>query len=142
MDQKIGFCTSEDGIRICYATVGDGPPLVKAPNWLTHLEFEWQSPIWSHWWEELARSHLLVRFDQRGSGLSDWEVDDVSFEACVSDLEAVGSVSNICEKARKNRTAQVLALIEPAAILVIGSVIGVMMLGVILAITSVNDVAF
>lgn len=89
MDQKIGFCTSEDGVRICYATVGQGPPLVKAPNWLTHLEFEWQSPVWRHWWEELAQDHFLVRFDQRGSGLSDWEVDDISFEGCVGDLEAV-----------------------------------------------------
>ena len=77
MDQQIRFTTAPDGVRICYATVGEGPPLVKAPNWLTHLEFEWQSPIWSHWWEELAQNHFLGRFDQRGSGLSDWEVDDI-----------------------------------------------------------------
>ena len=89
MDQKIGFCTSKDGVRICFATVGEGPPLVKAPNWLTHLEFEWQSPVWSHWWDELAQNHFLVRFDQRGSGLSDREVEDISFDACVDDLETV-----------------------------------------------------
>lgn len=88
-DQKLGFCTTADGVRICYATVGEGPPLVKAPNWLTHLEFEWQSPIWSHWWEELSAHHTLIRFDQRGSGLSDRNVDDLSFDAWVSDLEAV-----------------------------------------------------
>ena len=88
-DQKIGFCTTADGVRICYATVGEGPPLVKAPNWLTHLEFEWQSPIWSHWWVELAAHHTLIRFDQRGSGLSDRNVDNLSFDAWVSDLEAV-----------------------------------------------------
>ena len=88
-DQKIGFCTTDDGVRICYATVGDGPPLVKAPNWLTHLEFEWQSPIWSHWWVELAAHHTVIRFDQRGSGLSDRNVADISFDAWVSDLEAV-----------------------------------------------------
>jgi pimeloyl-ACP methyl ester carboxylesterase/DNA-binding CsgD family transcriptional regulator len=88
-DQKLGFCTTADGVRICYATVGEGPPLVKAPNWLTHLEFEWQSPVWSHWWEELSTFHTLIRFDQRGSGLSDWVVEDLSFDAWVSDLEAV-----------------------------------------------------
>ena len=88
-DQKLGFCTTADGVRICYATVGEGPPLVKAPNWLSHLEFEWQSPIWSHWWEELSANHTVIRFDQRGSGLSDWNVEDLSFDAWVSDLEAV-----------------------------------------------------
>ena len=91
MEQKLGFCTASDGVRICYATVGEGPPLVKAPNWLTHLEFEWQSPVWSHWWEELAQSHFVVRFDQRGSGLSDWNVEDLSFDAWVRGLEAVVS---------------------------------------------------
>jgi len=88
-DQKLGFCTTEDGVRICYATVGEGPPLVKAPNWLSHLEFEWQSPVWGHWWEEISAHHTLIRFDQRGSGLSDWDVEDLSFDAWVSDLEAV-----------------------------------------------------
>ncbi len=88
-DQKLGFCTTDDGVRICYATVGEGPPLVKAPNWLSHLEFEWQSPIWSHWWEESAAHHTVIRFDQRGSGLSDWIVEDLSFDAWVSDLESV-----------------------------------------------------
>ena len=88
-DQKLGFCTTGDGVRICYATVGEGPPLVKAPNWLTHLEFEWQSPVWSHWWVELASHHTVIRFDQRGSGLSDRNVEDLSFDAWVSDLEAV-----------------------------------------------------
>jgi len=97
VDQKIGFCVTDDGVRICYATVGEGPPLVKAPNWLTHLEFEWQSPVWSHWWEELARNHALVRFDQRGSGLSDWNVEDLSFDACVRDLEAVVSTLGLDE---------------------------------------------
>ena len=95
MEQKLGFCTASDGVRICYATVGEGPPLVKAPNWLTHLEFEWQSPVWGHWWEELAQSHFVVRFDQRGSGLSDWNVEDLSFDAWVRDLEAVVSTLDL-----------------------------------------------
>ncbi|MCH8226520.1 MAG: alpha/beta fold hydrolase [Chloroflexi bacterium] len=89
VEQQIKFTTSSDGVSICYATVGEGPPLVKAPNWLSHLEFDWRSPVWRHWWEELAKDHLLVRFDQRGIGLSDWSVEDLSFDARVLDLEAV-----------------------------------------------------
>ena len=89
MEQEIRFCTTSDGVRIAYATVGVGPSLVKAPNWLTHLEYEWRSPVWSHWWAELSKNHLLVRFDQRGCGLSNWLVEDLSFDALVKDLEAV-----------------------------------------------------
>lgn len=89
MDQRIQFCTTSDGVRIAYASVGSGPPIVKAPNWLTHLEYEWKSPVWRHWWQELSRDHQVIRFDQRGSGLSDWTVEDISFDAWVRDLEAV-----------------------------------------------------
>jgi pimeloyl-ACP methyl ester carboxylesterase/DNA-binding CsgD family transcriptional regulator len=89
MEQEIGFCTTRDGVRIAYATIGSGPVLVKAPNWLTHLEYEWHSPVWRHWWEELARDFTLVRFDQRGAGLSDWNIPEASFDSWVTDLEAV-----------------------------------------------------
>ena len=89
MEQQIRFCTSADGTRIAYATAGQGPPLVKAANWLSHLEFDWQSPVWRHWLEELARDHLLVRYDERGCGLSDWTVEDFSFDGWVRDLETV-----------------------------------------------------
>ncbi len=89
MDQEIRFCTAPDGVQIAYSLVGNGPPLVKAPNWLTHLEFEWSSPVWSHWWEELAKNHTLVRFDQRGSGLSERDVAEQSFDTWVSDLGTV-----------------------------------------------------
>ena len=89
MEQQLGFTTAPDGVSICYATVGEGPPLVKAPNWLSHLEYDWRSPVWRHWWEELAQNHRLIRFDQRGIGLSDWNVEDMSFDARVSDLETV-----------------------------------------------------
>ena len=89
MEQRIRFCHSVDGVRIAYATVGSGPPLVKAANYLTHLERDWEGPVWRHWLEGLAETHTLVRYDERGCGLSDWEVDDLSVDAWVSDLEAV-----------------------------------------------------
>ncbi|NBC16029.1 MAG: alpha/beta fold hydrolase [Bacteroidetes bacterium] len=87
--QQIHFCTSSDGVRLAYATAGDGPPLVKAANYLTHLEHDWQSPVWKHWLHGLAEHHTLIRYDERGCGLSDWDVDDFSIEAWVQDLEAV-----------------------------------------------------
>ncbi len=87
--QEIRFCPSADGTLIAYAKVGSGPPLVKAPNWMNHLEFDWQSPVWRHLLRELAHAHTLVRFDQRANGLSDWHVEDLSFDAFVQDLEAV-----------------------------------------------------
>ncbi len=88
-NQEIRFCTAPDGTQIAYATVGQGPPIVKAPNWMNHLEYDWQSPIWRHLLRDLARDHTLVRFDQRGNGLSDWEVDEISHDAFVRDLESV-----------------------------------------------------
>ena len=88
-EQEIRFCTASDGVGIAYTTVGEGPPMVKAANWLNHLEFDWQSPIWRHVFTELSRDHQLVRYDERGNGLSDWEVDDISFDAFLRDLETV-----------------------------------------------------
>jgi pimeloyl-ACP methyl ester carboxylesterase/DNA-binding CsgD family transcriptional regulator len=89
LNQQIHFCASRDGTRIAYATTGEGPPLVKAANWLTHVELDWGSPVWRHLLVELARHHTLVRYDERGCGLSDREAADISFEAFVQDLEAV-----------------------------------------------------
>ncbi|MEX0351356.1 MAG: alpha/beta fold hydrolase [Paracoccaceae bacterium] len=88
-NQKVMFCKSFDGVQIAYATAGEGPPLVKAPNWMTHLEYEWDSPVWRHFVREMSAKNTLVRFDQRGNGLSDWDVDEISFEAFVKDLETV-----------------------------------------------------
>jgi pimeloyl-ACP methyl ester carboxylesterase/DNA-binding winged helix-turn-helix (wHTH) protein len=88
-EHQIRFCATSDGVGIAYATTGAGPPLVKVANWLSHLEFDWQSPIWRHWIRELSRDHLLVRYDERGCGLSDLEPADFSFEGWLRDLEAV-----------------------------------------------------
>lgn len=87
--QRVAFCRSADGTRIAYATSGDGVPLVKAGNWLTHLEHDWTSPVWRPMLDRLDASFRLVRYDQRGNGLSDWDVSDFSLERFVEDLEAV-----------------------------------------------------
>ena len=87
--QEIRFCTSGDGTRIAYSAVGSGPPLAKAANWLSHIEYEWGSPVWQHWTRAIAKRHKLVRWDERGCGLSDWKVDDLSLDAWVRDQEAV-----------------------------------------------------
>ena len=92
---EIHFCTASDGVRIAYAEVGTGPPLLKAANWLNHLEYDWESPIWSPLLHELAAAHRLIRYDARGNGLSDWEVDDISFEAFVRDMESVVEATGI-----------------------------------------------
>ncbi len=88
-DQDIHFCRSADGTRLAYGLAGNGPPLVKAANWLNHLEFDWQSPVWRHFFADLASNYRLVRYDARGNGLSSWDVADFGFERQVEDLEAV-----------------------------------------------------
>ena len=93
--QTIRFCTSRDGARIAYATSGRGRPLVKAANWLSHLEFDWESPVWSHLLTELSREHTLLRYDERGCGLSDWDVPDLSFEEWIGDLETVVDATGV-----------------------------------------------
>ncbi len=89
LQQSIRFCTTRDGVRIAYAITGNGPPLVRAAHFLTHIDFDFQSPVWQPWLEELSRTHTLVRYDGRGSGLSDRSVDTLSLDAWVADLEAV-----------------------------------------------------
>jgi DNA-binding winged helix-turn-helix (wHTH) protein/pimeloyl-ACP methyl ester carboxylesterase len=87
--QEISFCQSADKINIAYASVGNGPVLVKAANWLTHLEYDWESPVWSPLLQRLAEKRRLIRYDSRGNGVSDRDVDDISFDGFVRDIEAV-----------------------------------------------------
>ena len=94
-EQKIQFCMAPDGVQIAYSRIGRGPPLVKTGNWMTHLEFDFESPIWRHLYRELARDHTLIRYDARGNGLSDREVEDVSFETFVHDLETVVDAAGV-----------------------------------------------
>jgi len=87
--QRIHFCRTADGARVAYATIGQGPPLVRAAHWITHLDYDWQSPVWRHWLEGLSRGRTLVRYDERGCGLSDHDPYEVSLESFVQDLETV-----------------------------------------------------
>lgn len=87
--QKIRFLRSHDGVRLAHAASGQGPTVIKAATWLSHLEHDWESPIWRHVLHSFSSRHRLVRYDERGCGLSDWQVPELSFESWVRDLEAV-----------------------------------------------------
>lgn len=93
--QQIRICTSPDGVRLAYATSGTGPPLVKAANYLTHLEHDWKGPVWRHWLQELSAQRTLVRYDERGCGLSDRDIDEYSLNAWVRDLETVVAAAEL-----------------------------------------------
>jgi pimeloyl-ACP methyl ester carboxylesterase/DNA-binding CsgD family transcriptional regulator len=93
MQQQIRFCTSSDGVRLAYAVSGTGPPLFRAPHWITHLEHD--EAVWGHLLDALGRRFTLVRFDQRGCGLSDRNAADISFEAWVRDVEAVADAARL-----------------------------------------------
>lgn len=93
--QEVRFCTARDGTRLAWSAVGNGPPLIKTANWLNHIEFDWQSPLWRHWLSELTNGRTLIRYDERGNGLSDWDSPDLSFEAFVDDLESVVEASGV-----------------------------------------------
>ena len=87
--QTIKYCRAPDGVKIAYAKLGKGPPLVKTANWMSHLEFDLATPRFQHWYASVSDDHTFIRYDERGSGLSDWKVGEISQEAFVQDLEAV-----------------------------------------------------
>ena len=87
--QQIRFARSHDGVRLAYAASGRGHTLIKAATWLSHLEYDWESPVWSHVLGALSERWQLVRYDERGCGLSDWMVPELSFESWLRDLETV-----------------------------------------------------
>ena len=87
--QQVRFCAAHDGTGLAYSIVGEGPPLVKTANWLNHLEHDWDSPVWRHWIRHFVGYRRLIRYDERGNGLSDWNARDISFDAFVDDLASV-----------------------------------------------------
>ena len=79
-DQIIHTARAADGTGLAWSEAGSGPPLVKTANWLNHLSFDWESPVWRHWLVELTQENRLIRYDERGNGLSDWDVERLDFE--------------------------------------------------------------
>jgi pimeloyl-ACP methyl ester carboxylesterase len=93
--QEIRYCRTADSVRLAYAISGQGPPLVKTGNFLNHLEYDWESPIWRYLFVGLSRDHRLIRYDPRGTGLSDWDVDEISLDARVNDLATVVDAAGV-----------------------------------------------
>lgn len=87
--QQVRFCEAPDGVRIAYAVSGTGPPMLVSTCWLSHLQHDWESPVWQHFLHDIGRFVTIVRYDERGYGLSDWDVTDHGLEARIGDLEAV-----------------------------------------------------
>jgi len=86
-EQEVQFFTTSDGVRLAYTLGGCGAPIVRLNSWLNHLDFEWKNPVRRQWLSEIMRHNTLLRYDQRGCGLSDWEVEDFSYERAVQDFE-------------------------------------------------------
>ena len=95
LTQSVSFCIAPDGVQLAYASVGTGKPIFKGPNWLNHIEYDWRSPVWHPLLARMAAQHRLVRYDQRGNGLSDWDVDEISIDAMISDMETVVDASQL-----------------------------------------------
>ncbi|MEW2914446.1 alpha/beta fold hydrolase [Leisingera sp. JC11] len=95
LQQRVRYCISPDGTHLAYTTIGNGPPVLKAPNWINHIEYEWQSPVWGQFLNEFAGNCSLTRFDQRGNGLSDWEVEEISEDRMIDDMVAVADAAGL-----------------------------------------------
>lgn len=95
--QRIRYLETADGVTLAWAEAGSGPPLVKAANWMTHLEFEWHSPVWRHWLRFFTENFRYIRYDERGCGMTEWNVGDLSLDRWVGDLEAVVEAARIRE---------------------------------------------
>ena len=107
--QHVQFCTAVDGARLAYAFLGDGPPLIKAAHWLSHLELDRQGSLWTHWLDLLSRNRRLLRYDARGNGLSDWDPPSLTFEDFVADLGVIFDAAGV-------ERAPVLGISQGAAV--------------------------
>jgi pimeloyl-ACP methyl ester carboxylesterase/DNA-binding CsgD family transcriptional regulator len=93
LQQQIRFARGHDGVQLAYATSGSGPPIIKAATWLSHLEHDWNSPVWSHLLQSMSERNTFVRYDERGCGLSDWNVASLRFDDWVADLESIADAN-------------------------------------------------
>jgi pimeloyl-ACP methyl ester carboxylesterase/DNA-binding CsgD family transcriptional regulator len=95
--QRIRYVRTSDGVRLAWAEAGAGPVLIKAANWMTHLEYDWESPVWRHWVHFFSQNFHFLRHDERGCGMTDWNVGDLSFERWIEDLESVVEAADLQE---------------------------------------------
>jgi pimeloyl-ACP methyl ester carboxylesterase/DNA-binding CsgD family transcriptional regulator len=93
--QEVRFCRADDGVRLAWARHGSGPPLLIVSCWLSQLQHDWASPVWRHFLDDLGEIATVVRYDERGFGLSDWDVTDFSLERRVADLETLVEASGL-----------------------------------------------
>ena len=87
--QRVRYIRASDGTRLAWAESGTGPIVVKAANWLTHLEYEWESPVWKHWLQFFSAHSRFVRYDERGCGMSEWRDGTLSLDQWAADLQAI-----------------------------------------------------
>lgn len=95
MKQRIRYVVADDQTQLAWAEIGHGPTLVKAATWLTHLQYDLESPVWAHWTRFIGENFRYIRYDERGCGMSDWRTDDLTLTCWVSDLETVIDAANI-----------------------------------------------
>jgi class 3 adenylate cyclase/pimeloyl-ACP methyl ester carboxylesterase len=93
--QDVRYCTAPDGVRLAYATVGSGPPILRSAHWMSHLEYEWELPVHRHLYLGLAKRSTFIRYDARGNGMSDWDVGDITLDTWVSDMETVADAAGL-----------------------------------------------
>lgn len=95
--QRIRYVRTNDGVQLAWADAGTGPVMIKAANWLTHLEYEWESPVWRHWIRFFTDHFRYIRYDERGCGMTDRNVGDLSLERWVEDVEDVVAAADLRE---------------------------------------------
>lgn len=93
--QELMFCRAHDGVNLAVASIGQGTPVVRTGMWMTHLEYDWSTSIWGPLLTRLAQHCRVIRYDQRGNGLSDWDIPPITFQDAVEDLEVVVDASNL-----------------------------------------------
>lgn len=95
--QRIRYVRTTDGVQLAWADAGAGPVIIKAANWLTHLEYEWESPVWRHWLRLFSENFRYIRYDERGCGMTDRSVGDLSLERWVADVEDIVAAADLKE---------------------------------------------
>src|SRR5829696_9205281 len=95
--QTVRYVRASDGVKLAWAESGTGPALVKAATWLTHLEHDLESPVWHHWTRFLSDHFRYIRYDERGSGMTDWDISDLSADRRVRDLETIVDAAGLTE---------------------------------------------